>query len=661
MLFDTKKSPHAKTYAVDQKNIKWREGFWQERFSTCANVTLPHILSLFEDKDGFFHQAENFRIAAGLSEGQFRGTPFGDGDFYKLMEGMMYAYAKSHDPDIDAALDKHIDIIGKAQQQDGYISTKQIIGERMATGIKRMGDIENFEVYNFGHLFTAACTHKRITGKDNFLSIAIKAAGYLDDMYREAARTKVVKTAVCPSHYMGLVELYRTTGDKCYLDLAKLSISLRDLVRDGTDDNQDRIPLRDQHEIAGHAVRATYLYAGVADLYLETGDDTLLPVLNDCWEDLFHTKLYITGGCGALYTGASPVGDFFKAQRVHQAFGYKYQLPNITAYNETCATLGHIFWTHRMFAICPQAKYFDLIERSTYNLALAAISLDGDKYFYENMLRRTKDVGYKLMWPLSRSGFFHCFCCPTNLLRSIMAVSEYTYMLSDDAVWLGLYGSSEAAFQLNNGAAFTLVQDTDYPWAGAIRFTFKDVSNKQPFMLKIRIPSWTEEGYISVSGNKQELAAAHANTYVDVFVADAGTAVIEAVFNMKVRYTVAHTKVEEAVNQVAVERGPLVYCMETPDADVETIDDLFLLSSASFEEIPYEIQGRKVTALQTEAAMLEKTKNDRDALYQPLGVKGIKKLPVRMIPYFAWDNRGFGEMRIWMPIMYIERGTSEPC
>jgi len=652
MLIDTKKSPYAKVYSLDQKNINWRDGFWKDRFNDCANITIPHILSMFEDEEGFFHQVANFKIAAGLSEGKFRGTPFGDGDFYKLMEGMMYAYAKTQDPEIDAKMDEYIKIIGMAQQEDGYISTKQIIGEKIGNGIKRMENIENFEVYNFGHLFTAACTHKRITGKDNFLNIAIKAAGYLENMYHEAAKTKTVKTAVCPSHYMGLVELYRTTGEKRFLDLAELCISLRDLVQDGTDDNQDRIPLREQHQITGHAVRATYLYAGVADLYLETGDETLLPVLYDCWNDLVDKKIYINGGCGALYTGTSPFGNFFKAQRVHQAFGYEYQLPNITAYNETCATLGHIFWTLRMFAIDPQAKYFDLIERSTYNLALAAVSLDGNKYFYENMLRRTKSIGYELMWPIERSSFFKCFCCPTNLSRSIMQVLEYTYMVSEDAVWLGMYGSSEAKFELKNGAAFTLVQETDYPWDGVIRFSFKDVKNNKPFTLKIRVPGWTEEGTITVNGNKQTLSASNANTYVDIMVDNPADTVIEADFKMKVRYMVAHAKVEEDINQVAVVRGPLVYCMETSDADVETIDDIFLLSNARFEEVPYEILGKRMVALQTEGAILEKEQYDRDALYQPLSVKGVRKIPIRMIPYFAWDNRGFGEMRIWMPIMY---------
>ena len=206
MLIDTKKSPYAKVHAVPQENINWKEGFWKERFEDCANVTIPHILGLFEDKD-IFHAVENFRIAAGESEGSFKGTPYGDGDFYKLLEGAMYLVAKKKDKAVEDRLDRYITLIGKAQREDGYISTKQIIGEWQNNGKKRLSDINDFEVYNFGHLFTAACQHKRITGKDNFLNIAVRAARYMENMYQEAAKTGDVKTAVCPSHYMGLIEL----------------------------------------------------------------------------------------------------------------------------------------------------------------------------------------------------------------------------------------------------------------------------------------------------------------------------------------------------------------------------------------------------------------------------------------------------------------------
>ena len=306
MLTDTRRSRFAKVYDLSHTDVRWDGGFWKDRFATCADTTIPHVLSVFDDADSFFHQVENFRIAAGLSDGEFRGTPYGDGDFYKLMEGMIYTYATRGDEAVNRQLDEYIALIAKAQQADGYLSTKQIIGEKSANGVSRHGDVNDFEEYNFGHLFTAACLHKRVTGKDTFLEVARGVARYLKALYERILREDKAWTAVCPSHYMGLVELYRTTGESEYLDMAKTAIALRDRVKNGTDDNQDRLPLKQHREIIGHGVRSTYLYAGVADLYLETGDEELLTVLDSCWDDLVTRKLYINCGCGALYTGTSP-------------------------------------------------------------------------------------------------------------------------------------------------------------------------------------------------------------------------------------------------------------------------------------------------------------------------------------------------------------------
>ncbi len=650
MLIDTRKSPRAKAWPVPQENIQWLDGLWNDYFDRTGSVTIPHILALFEDP-GVFHEVENFRIAAGEAEGAFKGTPYGDGDLYKLLEGLMYYAKRKGDPKAERLLDEYIALFGRAQQPDGYLSTKQIIGEKQNSGAGRLGDIEDFEIYNFGHMFTAACTHKRLFGKDTFLKIALKAANYLEALYSEAARTGEVQTAVCPSHYMGLVELYRTTGEKRWLDLAELAVNLRDKIQNGTDDNQDRLPLRAHEKILGHAVRSTYLYAGCADLYLETGEKALLDMLEKVWTNLTEKKLYLTGGCGALYNGVSPYGMFPDDQKTHQAFGYEYQLPNVTAYNETCGALGNIFWNHRMFSIRPEAKYFDIIERSMLNLALASVSLGGDKFFYENMLRRAKKLDYPLRWPLERQGELECFCCPTNVSRCIMQALEYTYMTSADTVYTGLYGASRARFALENGARVTIRQETEYPWDGAIRFAFEDAA-EQGFTLNVRVPGWVESGHISVNGQRTPLTAKDANTYFAVRVADPATDRVEALFDMPVRYTTAHALVEENVNQVAVERGPLVYCMESPDADVETLDDILLPMGAAFVPVEYSVGGTTVTALETEAATLVRPGHDRDALYSTLHVTGVKSVRLRLIPYFAWDNRGFGEMRIWTPVLY---------
>ena len=380
MLTDTRHSKFAKVHPVDGMDVQWTSGLWKERFDTCAESTVPQLQHMFDSKD-ISHVVENFRICAGDAEGDFDGTVFGDGDFYKWMEAAIYTACKTGNQKLLDQIDGYVDLIARAQQPDGYLSTKQIIGERKANGVTRMGDINDFEVYNFGHMFTAACLHKRMTGKDTFMKVAVKTADYLEKLYDEAERTGEVKTAVCPSHYMGLIEMYRTTGEKRYLTLARRAILLRDSVKDGMDDNQDRIPLKEHDRIIGHAVRANYLYAGVADLCAEEQDPDYMDVLHKVWRSLVDKKLYLTGGCGALYNGASPYGNFFIHQIVHQAYGYEYQLPNITAYNETCAALGGVFWAYRMFQIEPKAEYFDVLERMMLNTGLAAVSLDGKKFF----------------------------------------------------------------------------------------------------------------------------------------------------------------------------------------------------------------------------------------------------------------------------------------
>ena len=659
MLTDTRRSPNAKIVPLQFRDVVWTGGFWKERTDTCANVTVPHLQRMFESKD-ISHIVENFRICTGDAEGGFAGTAFGDGDFYKWMEAAVYAAVGTNNQSLLDKLDEFIELLGRAQQADGYLSTKQIIGAREQNGACRMGDINDFEVYNFGHLFTAACLHKRLTGKDNFLIIAEKAADYLERLYAHNSRTGKAQTAVCPSHYMGLVELYRTTGEKRYLRLAEQAVALRDCVQNGLDDNQDRVPMKQQKAIIGHAVRANYLYAGVADLCAEETDSEYFDLLHRMWRSLVDKKMYLTGGCGALYNGASPYGNFFSHQLIHQAYGYEYQLPNITAYNETCASLGGVFWAYRMFLLEPKAEYFDVLERMMLNTNLAAVSLDGKRFFYENMLRRTKHLDYDLIWPLTRSEYISSYCCPPNLARTICESSEYAYLVSDDAVWTGLYGASSAKIHLHNGADFTLVQNTDYPWDGKIRFTFKQVKNSAPFHLNIRVPGWVENGFIRVNNEtNRPLGREQAGTYQTVLVENPNTDSVEVSFPMKARFTVANPMVEEDINQIAVEYGPLVYCSETPDSDAGSLDDLLLDPGAVYRPEQYEIAGRKILALQTEAYCLNRKGFDRNALYQTFHFQGMKKEPLRFIPYFAWDNRGVGEMRVWFP-MCIKTETKTP-
>ncbi len=659
MLTDTRRSVNAKVHPVDGLDVEWTGGLWKERFDTCAESTVPQLKHMFDSAD-ISHVVENFKICAGEAEGEFDGTVFGDGDFYKWMESAVYTASRNGNQKLLDQIEEYIRLIAKAQQPDGYISTKQIIGEMQQNGITRMGDINDFEVYNFGHLFTSACLHKRITGKDSFMAVAVKTADYLEQLYAKAMETGEVQTAVCPSHYMGLVEMYRTTNDDRYLKLAKQAIALRDSVKNGLDDNQDRLPLKEHDKIIGHAVRANYLYAGVADLCLEETDEEYMEVLHKVWRSLIDKKIYITGGCGALYNGVSPYGNFFVDQKIHQAYGYEYQLPNITAYNETCASLGGVFWAYRMFQLEPKAEYFDVIERMMLNTNLAALSMDGKRFFYENMLRRAKQLDYELIWPLTRSEYILSYCCPPNLARTVAQSVEYAYTVSEDAVWLGMYGANRAHIALENGAEFTLVQETEYPYDGKIRFTCEDVKGAKGFTLKLRIPGWAVRGSVCVNGTEKKLTPADAGTYLPVEIADPAQAEVILTLDMEVRYTTAHNLVEEACGQAAIERGPLVYCCEGVDTAAETLDDLYLDLNAVYRPVSVTIAGREVTALETEEYCMNREGYDRQALYQTLSYRGMHKEKVRFIPYFAWDNREFGEMRIWFPVAYVtDQGAEE--
>ncbi len=648
MIADTSRSPFARLSGLPYQDAAWTGGLLGERFDTVAAVTVPHLQHMFESKE-ISHVVENFRIAAGEAEGEFDGTVFGDGDFYKWFESAAYIAVRRGDQALLARLEEYVALFARAQQPDGYLSTKQIIGEMQGLGPMRQGDINDFEVYNMGHLFTSACLYFRLTGSSGFLRVAEKAAGYLKNLYEEAARTGEVKTAVCPSHYMGLIELWRTTGNRDYLNLARLAVELRDSVKDGLDDNQDRLPLKQHRKIVGHAVRGNYLYAGLADLVLEEGDPEYREVLEAVWRHLVTKKLYLTGGCGALYNGASPYGNFFHHQLVHQAYGYEYQLPNITAYNETCASLGGVFWAWRMFLLDPRAEYMDVLERIILNVSLAGISLDGRRFFYENMLERASHLDFELLWGQERTEYITSYCCPPNLARTLAQTSEYAWAKDQDGVWSGLYGPCTASFRLENGAAFTLREETDYPFDGRITFTVQE-SNGLPFALHLRIPAWAEGALLRLPEGRT--LCPEAGTYV---VCQAGPGfTCELELPCAPRLTAAHPMIEENRGRVAVEAGPLVLCLETPDVpDAPSLQSLMMPLHPVFEPASLNIAGRAVPAWET-TLLCRQGGEKETSLYRPLEQQLPQKVRARLIPYYAWDNRGMGEMVIWLPLCWQE-------
>jgi len=663
MLTDTRKSPGAQVHGLDFAAVEWTGGFYQERFETCALSMVPHLQRMFEARE-ISHVVENFKIAAGEADGDFDGTVFGDGDFYKWMEAAVYTAVRTNNQKLLNQLEEYVELFSRAQQADGYLSTKQIIGEMRGKSM-RLADINDFEVYNFGHLFTAACLYKRLTGKDSFLKTAEKAAGYLKRLYEQAMKTGEGQTAVCPSHYMGLAELYRTTGNREYLELLKTAIRIRDLVKEGMDDNQDRLPLRKHDKIIGHAVRANYLYAGVADLCLEEEDQELEEVLHKVWKDLISRKMYVTGGCGALYNGASPYGNFFDHQLVHQAYGYEYQLPNITAYNETCASVGGVYWAWRMFCLEKKTEYADVLERMLLNVNLAAASIDGKKFFYANMLRRAKKLPYHLVWEQERAEYILSYCCPPNLARLMAQMSEYAYASDAEGVYTVLYGSSRARLHLPEKAELTLIQETEYPYDGRIVFRFEEVKQNGSFYLNLRIPFWAKSGKAEVCDASREISIIrldreNAGTYLPVKIEDPEHTEIILNLDMTARLTCANPMVEENGSQAAVERGPLVYCMEGADCQADTLDDIRIPSDVKLVPKEVLIKNRPVIALEG-VFLRRKTWKDAaqdeevtiEALYQSYDNNGFEEAAARLIPYFAWDNRGFSEMRVWMPIHEI--------
>ena len=487
-ITNTSKSPHVKLRSVDIDSVRWTDGFWADKFKWCHEIVVPNMWHLLQDAE-VSHAYDNFLVAAGLKQGRHRGPKWHDGDFYKWLEAAAFVYAATQDEQLDRQMDRIIEVIGKAQRDDGYIHTPVIISQRQQ--LSQTVEFQNrldFETYNMGHLMTCACTHHRSTGKDNLLYIAKKAADFLYRTYKNSPQN-LANNAICPSHYMGVVELYRTVGDPRYLELARGLIEIRHLAEDGTDHNQDRIPFREQTRAVGHAVRANYLYAGIADVYAETGDKSLLSVLEEIWRDVACRKMYVTGATGALYDGASPDGSkaHSSIQLVHQAYGRAYELPNVTAYNESCATVGFVLWNWRMLAVTAQARFADLLELALHSGILATISLDGKKFFYTNPLRRVDDLPFELRWSRKREPYIGCFCCPPNTVRTLAEVSAYAYGISDEGVWINLYGGNVLDTHLSDGAPIKLRQQTDYPWEGTIRITVENAPQREiSLFLRIR-------------------------------------------------------------------------------------------------------------------------------------------------------------------------------
>lgn len=662
-LTDMGKSPNAIMANTPLGATRWTGGFWGERFNVWDKTSLWDMWNTWNNPD-VSHGFRNFEIAAGDAEGEHWGPPFHDGDMYKWLEACAAVYAVTKDKRIDSLMDKFIAEVAKAQRADGYIHTPVVISERnqgidshskdtTVIGIEIGADQQtafasrlNFETYNLGHLMTAGIVHRRATGKDNLFRCSVKAADFLYNFLKND-RDELARNAICPSHYMGAFEMYRETGDKRYLELGKELIAIRDSVKNGEDHNQDRIPFREQYEAVGHAVRANYLYAGVADEYAETGEQQLYKNLSSIWDDITNHKIYITGGCGALYDGVSPDGTTYDQpyiQQVHQAYGRKFQLPNEASHNETCAQIGELLYSWRLFETTGEAKYADMVEHELLNGIMPGISLDGTKYFYTQALRKTASFPYVLRWPKSRQKYISCFCCPPNTLRTLAEAQEYAYSVGKDGtLYVNLYGDN--AMKTRD---IDVTMQSEYPLDGHVALKINKAKGIDK--LAFRIPTWAKGSTITVNGTKV--------TTTDGALANGGYAVIARKWRsgdvvrldmpMRPRLVAANPLVEESKNQVAVMRGPLVYCLEGVDiADSTNIDNVSIPADIKFKETRETIEGNTFVALEGEAIATTSKPWGKDELYREVTPEE-HRTHIRLIPYYAWGNRGETDMTVFV-------------
>ena len=665
-LTDMSHSQQAKMQNLPMGATQWTGGFWADRFNVLSTTGIwsmwdtwntPYETLDANGKHGS-HGFRNFQVAAGTVKGKHHGPPFHDGDMYKWLEACAAVYAVTKDPKLDALMDQFIEQVALAQRADGYIHTPVVISERNqgidshavkenAAGIEIGKDQKhafasrlNFETYNLGHLITAGIIHKRATGKTTLFNCGKKAADFLYNFLANDA-AELSRNAICPSHYMGAAEMYRETGDEKYLTLAKGLIAIRDSVTNGEDHNQDRHKFRDQYEAMGHAVRANYLYAGVADLYAETGEAQLMKNLSAIWNDIVNHKIYIMGGCGALYDGVSPDGTTYNQpsiQQIHQAYGRQFQLPQEYAHNEICAQIGMMLFSWRMFQTTCDPQYIDNIENELYNGILSGVSLDGKDYFYTEALRRTKEYPYVLRWPKHRQRYITCFCCPPNTLRTLCEAQEYAYSIKGDTLWVNLYGQNSLKTK-----DLEIEQVTNYPWDGKITLTIKKAKNLKS--IRMHIPGWSTDAQLKLNG--QPILAEALREPRKWKKGD----VIELNLPMRPRLMEANPLVEEAKNEIAVMRGPIVYCLEGQDiSGNHRINDIAIPADVQFTESKVTIEGHEMIALEADVPLVNKDSWRNDELYRELRPVKNEKVHIRLIPYYAWDNRGIQDMSLWLPL-----------
>ncbi|MCU0461582.1 MAG: glycoside hydrolase family 127 protein [Bacteroidales bacterium] len=615
-------------------SVRLTDNFWAPRIKKNATVTIPIAFSYCESTG----RVRNFEIAGKLDTGTFTGIyPFDDSDVFKIIEGASFSLQTFSDPKLDAYLDTLIFKIGAAQEDDGYLYTNRTIAEMHdGKGLHEWASpnrwerdsVLSHELYNLGHLYEAAAAHYQATGKRTLLDIALKSANLVDKDFGWD------RVKVYPGHQvieMGLVKLYRVTGERKYLDLAKFFLDIRE---NGSTYNQAHKKVVDQTEAVGHSVRATYMYSGMADIAAIEKDEVFLNAITKIWEDLVFRKIYITGGIGA--TGGN------------EGFAEPWFLPNMSAYCETCASIGDIFLNHRLFLLHGETKYIDILEKTLYNSALSGVSLSADRFFYQNPLESNGQH--------DRQAWFGCACCPSNVARFVPAIPGYIYAVTDEDLYVNLFISNDAEIMMGHRKV-RVTQKTDFPWNGYVEISvFPEKAGK--FSLKIRIPGWalneaipgglykfddqSDQTYnIKVNGEivKTEIE----NGYLEIERKWEKGDKVEVDFPMPVRKVIADERIKADIGKVAIQRGPLIYCAEWPDNNTGNVLNLVIDRDAemSTEYVDKLLEGTQI--IRTTGWQTKKTLSGT-----------IEKLPsekLTLIPYALWNNRGPGQMMVWIPFM----------
>jgi DUF1680 family protein len=619
-------------------SVKLTDNFWAPRIKKNAEVTIPIAFGYCESTG----RVKNFEIAAGLDTGKFQTIyPFDDSDVFKIIEGASYSLQTFPDPKLETYLDTLIWKIGLAQEPDGYLYTNRTIAEKHGgVGLHEwasknrweLDSILSHELYNLGHLYEAAVAHYQATGKKSLLNIALKSA----DLVNKDFGWDRVK--VYPGHQvieMGLVKLYRVTGEKKYLDLAKFFLDVRGPK--GQQYNQAHIKPVDQTEAVGHSVRATYMYSGMADIAAIEKDAAYLNAITKIWEDIVYGKIYLTGGIGA--TGGN------------EGFAAPFILPNMSAYCETCASIGDIFTNHRLFLLHGQSKYYDILEKTLYNSMLSGVSISGDKFFYPNPLESNGQH--------ERQAWFGCACCPSNVARFVPAIPGYIYAVTKNELYVNLFVSNIANFSIG-GRKVQVSQKADFPWNGSVEIILNP-EKEGKFDLKIRIPGWAVNeaipgGLYKFTEQNNELIKLSVNgTLTDLNLKD-GFAVIsqnwkkgdkvDVEFPMPVRTVVADERVKEDIGKIAVQRGPVIYCAEWPDNNTGKVLNLVINKESGFSSIfvPEMLGGTEVIK-----TMAHQTARSLDGK-----IESKPDEPLTLIPYALWNNRGPGQMMVWIPVSTLQ-------